>query len=182
MQYPFGQKYGILEVTLSAKRDRLPGKHMATKSHSAKGTYMLLIRLDQAHELNVGRLGSFPFPPGWYAYVGSALGPGGLDARVARHARKIKRTHWHVDYLLKYGVLVETWQLECPNRLECHWATTLARSPNAQRAVYRFGASDCRCPGHLVYWRDRPDRNTLQKALDSASPRQCILSHTTHTQ
>ena len=49
------------------------------------GTYALLLRLDAAVQLAVGRLGDFTFPEGDYVYVGSARGPGGLRARVRRH-------------------------------------------------------------------------------------------------
>ena len=51
------------------------------------GTYALLLRLDKQERITVGKLGTFDFPVGYYLYVGSALGPGGLRARLARHRR-----------------------------------------------------------------------------------------------
>jgi Uri superfamily endonuclease len=51
------------------------------------GTYALLLKLDKQERITVGRLGTFGFPAGYYLYVGSALGPGGLRARLARHRR-----------------------------------------------------------------------------------------------
>jgi len=51
------------------------------------GTYALLLKLDKQERITVGRLGTFDFPAGYYLYVGSALGPGGLQARLARHRR-----------------------------------------------------------------------------------------------
>ncbi len=44
-------------------------------------------------------MGTFEFPTGVLAYVGSAAGPGGLGARIRRHFRKGKALRWHVDYL-----------------------------------------------------------------------------------
>lgn len=67
------------------------------------GTYTLLVKLDEAVRIEVGALGDHAFPAGWYAYAGSAVGPGGF-ARVDRHreiaagVRDVR--HWHVDFLL----------------------------------------------------------------------------------
>ena len=45
------------------------------------GTYALLLKLDKQEKITVGKLCTFDFPAGYYLYVGSALGPGGLQAR-----------------------------------------------------------------------------------------------------
>ncbi len=42
-----------------------------------RGSYLLVARLAYPAEIAVGRLGTSLFPAGWYAYAGSALGPGG---------------------------------------------------------------------------------------------------------
>jgi Uri superfamily endonuclease len=49
--------------------------------------------------IRVGSLGTFTFAPGFYLYIGSARGPGGLRARIERHLRKDKVKRWHIDYL-----------------------------------------------------------------------------------
>jgi len=54
------------------------------------GTYLLLLRLEEDREIEIGRLGSLFFPRGYYLYVGSAMGPGGLVARLARHSQRGK--------------------------------------------------------------------------------------------
>ena len=118
-----------------------------------KGTYLLGIRLDKDVALTVGRLGRFAFPAGYYVYAGSAHGPGGLSARLARHRRQEKRFHWHLDYFLVCARLVETWAVVSERRLECTWARAVAGMTGAQVVVPRFGASDCRCPAHLVWVR-----------------------------
>jgi len=124
---------------------------------SAGGTYALLLHLGASQTVRVGALGTFEFPLGWYLYVGSAHGPGGLAARLARHQRTGgKRFHWHIDYLRAVATLVEIWTHAGPQRLECAWAAAAAALPGAQVIAPRFGASDCRCATHLLCFDRRP--------------------------
>jgi Uri superfamily endonuclease len=141
----------------------------------------LLAQLKQGIEIQVGKLGTFHFPAGWYAYAGSALGPGGLPARLARHARTHKRLHWHVDYLLQHAVLEAIWQTDYPERLECAWAAAVQALPCAQTPVRGFGASDCRCRAHLILFPRRPDDRQIETALARHSPAQARLDSTPHT-
>lgn len=115
----------------------------------APGTYVLLLHLDSPAALRVGRLGTASFGPGWYAYVGSARGSGGLRARVARHLRADKRLHWHVDALTACVPVREVWWVPSMQRLECEWARVLAALPGVEQPVPGFGASDCACCTHL---------------------------------
>jgi Uri superfamily endonuclease len=123
---------------------------------SQPGTYVLIMQLRSPVPIQVGRLGTFHCPVGWYLYVGSARGPGGLAARLARHRRRHKRPHWHIDYLLDVANLMEVWWMVSPRRWECVWAETLGRLPDISAPMARFGASDCRCPAHLLYVVHRP--------------------------
>jgi Uri superfamily endonuclease len=127
------------------------------------GTYALLIRLERERILTIGRLGTFALAPGWYVYLGSALG--GLEARLARHRRREKRLHWHIDYLLAQAELVEVWWAASNERQECRWAQAALSLPSASVPIRRFGASDCRCPAHLVACTDRPHRQDLAVLL-----------------
>ncbi|MFB6077265.1 MAG: DUF123 domain-containing protein, partial [Candidatus Nanohaloarchaea archaeon] len=67
------------------------------------GTYTLVVQVDQDLTREVGALGNIRFSSGWYAYTGSAMGPGGLQ-RVERHrevaAGEREVRHWHIDHLL----------------------------------------------------------------------------------
>jgi len=126
-------------------------------SRGTPGTYMLLIELAERLVVEVGRAGRMDFEPGLYAYVGSALGPGGLTARLRRHASRPARKHWHVDHLLGLsdrarlaGVLV----IEGDERRECAWAAWVEGA--ALATVDGFGASDCRCQGHLFHISQAP--------------------------
>ena len=70
-----------------------------------KGVYALLMRLSRRRKIVIGKMGTFVFSPGWYVYLGSAHGSGGLAARTARHRRlnSQKRKHWNVDYLRPFA-------------------------------------------------------------------------------
>lgn len=131
-----------------------------------KGSYLLGLRLDQNVVLTVGRLGRFTFPAGYYIYAGSARGPGGLPARLARHQRRQKRFHWHIDYLLPHARLVEVWTLASEQHLECAWAWAVRQVSGAQVVAPRFGASDCRCPSHLLYFAQRPPAACITAAWE----------------
>jgi Uri superfamily endonuclease len=132
---------------------------------AAAGAYVLMARVSRLQTCRIGRLGEFAIPAGFYAYVGSAHGPGGLAARVGRHLRVDKRLHWHIDYLLPAIVIEEVWGAVSARRLECEWAGQLLRSRQARSAIPRFGASDCGCPTHLIYWATCPARQELWSTL-----------------
>jgi len=145
------------------------------------GTYALLLKLDKQERITIGKLGTFNFPAGYYLYVGSALGPGGLRARLARHRRDSKSSaqsssrqmdknlHWHIDYLLQRAQLVEVWSVASEERLECKWSEVARGLSGAQLLVRGFGSSDCRCPAHLIYFSVPPHREQFQRALQACS-------------
>ncbi|HIC96411.1 TPA: GIY-YIG nuclease family protein [Candidatus Bipolaricaulota bacterium] len=121
-----------------------------------KGIYALILHLVCREEITIGRLGKFTFPAGYYLYLGSALGPGGLEARLTRHLREGKRPHWHIDYLLERARVIEVWTLPSAERLECLWARAARELPGARLPVLGFGSSDCSCPSHLIHLIERP--------------------------
>ncbi len=125
-------------------------------SESSKGTYALVLRLERSEEITVGKLGTFTFPAGYYLYVGSALGPGGLEARLSRHRRRDKKLRWHIDYLLEHAQLVEVWSAASTDKLECLWAQAARQLPGSETPVPGFGSSDCRCPSHLIRLASTP--------------------------
>ena len=127
---------------------------------SEKGSYVLLIRMTAKKEVAVGILGPFTFQPGYYLYIGSALG--GLNGRIKRHLRETKKTHWHIDYLLRYARILEVWWSLSEDRQECVLAQAARGLPEASVPLMGFGSSDCRCPSHLVYIPKRPQLAMLQ--------------------
>jgi Uri superfamily endonuclease len=141
----------------------------------APGAYAIVILLKRRCDLPVGRLGIHSFAPGYSIYLGSALGPGGVRARVQRHLRctTMKPAHWQVDRLLAVGEIVEVWWRYGKERMECLWSARLSKIGSIQ--VPGFGASDCRCPGHLVRFEDRNRVSIAYKHLGVDLHRQKIV-------
>lgn len=117
---------------------------------------MLLLEASRPRRIRVGALGVLDLEPGFYAYVGSACGPGGLAARLAHHRRRARSPHWHVDHLRRHTALREVWLARGQREREHRWASALAASPGATIPLARFGASDCRCSSHLLHFAARP--------------------------
>ena len=115
------------------------------------GTYALVILLEVELRLRIGKLGIHNLSPGYYVYVGSALG--GLSGRLKRHLRSEKNLHWHIDYLLQQAGVTEIWYAIGRDKLECKWNTILRNLPGAIPSVPGFGASDCQCFSHLTYFQ-----------------------------
>jgi histidyl-tRNA synthetase len=141
----------------------------ATDAPSTPGAYALALRLDAPLDVRAGKI-SARLPAGDYLYCGSAYGPGGLRARLARHMRPQKRAHWHIDQLTSVtnalGAIVE----ECGD--ECTLNAALANLPTP---IAGFGSSDCRrCAAHLRVWPKGaalPSRwENARKAAESRLP------------
>lgn len=124
------------------------------------GTYVLVLRCDAERSVSVGRWGTLDVRSGYYLYVGSAFGPGGVRARVMRHCLLSKRKHWHIDYLRDVATLEEVWYSHSPERVEHDWAGVLNRMDGSE-PVRGFGCSDCRCESHLFYFVALPNQKTF---------------------
>jgi Uri superfamily endonuclease len=120
------------------------------------GTYALIPRCRSRTEVQVGRLRRIDLVPGYYVYVGSAFGPGGVKARVSRHLRGTKRRHWHIDYIYEFTNPVEVWYSYDSKHLEHRWARILSGMSGIS-SVHGFGCSDCRCDSHLFHTSVEPD-------------------------
>jgi len=115
--------------------------------------YVVLTYVPRRTAIAVGSLGQVSLERGWYAYVGSAAR--GRRARVARHLTAEKPLRWHADYLFTAFPPRRAWLVDGAAG-ECELAAGLAAPPGAARLPARFGASDCRCAGHLVRCARRP--------------------------
>jgi Uri superfamily endonuclease len=129
------------------------------------GTYLLVLYLIRNMQIEVGRLTTRDFKRGWYAYVGSAFGPGGLAARLRRHLKREKKNHWHIDYLRASAWIKEIWVSTELHSLEHQWALVMKNSPWVVYSVAAFGSSDCRCSSHLFYLKKHPGQDELRCAL-----------------
>lgn len=127
-----------------------------------KGSYTLLIKLSEPLELEVGSLGTMQFSRGFYAYNGSAFGPGGLK-RVDRHREKSvdgDNPHWHIDYLLvqESSEIVEVFKSESDH--ECSLSQKMMEKFDK---VEDFGCSDCNCKSHLYYSKQADELQVFLK-------------------
>jgi len=131
------------------------------------GTYILILEAKEDKEIKVGKLGYFKIQKGYYAYVGSAFGSGGVHSRVRRHNKKYKKLYWHIDYLRKVTELIEIWYIYGRERYEHKWAQLLKSLESSSIPFAGFGSSDCDCESHLFYFREVPDFNDFYKRLNN---------------
>ena len=120
------------------------------------GTYALVLFCASSARIRVGRLGTMQLQRGYYVYLGSALGPGGLRARIAHHQRRSTRPHWHIDHLRGHTRFHSVWLSYDGKRHEHEWARATQKVKDATIPFPRFGASDCSCPSHLYFFKGCP--------------------------
>lgn len=129
---------------------------LRSEIETRKGTYILILRALKKSRVVVGRLGSFDFVPGFYIYVGSALGSGGIRARLGHHLKLSKHPRWHIDFLRQVAHVVEIYYNSQPHKLEHTWAASLFVNPSFIPYVHGFGSSDCQCDTHLFHSKSLP--------------------------
>lgn len=122
--------------------------------HFDAGLYVFVMRLLEPQPVQVGALGLFHFPPGWYLYTGSAKR--GLRKRVERHWSLKQKLRWHMDYLATAPSSEPVGAVVLPldaGLTECELNQAMGRMFGGQTPVPGFGASDCRngCPAHLFF-------------------------------
>lgn len=129
------------------------------------GTYALILRSRGEVRICAGKLGELELQSGFYIYIGSAFGPGGLRARIGHHGRIARRPHWHIDYLRAGADLLEVWYSRDNQRREHLWAKTLGAFPGMAAPWPGFGASDCRCLTHLFFSKSPPSFDDFSSRL-----------------
>ena len=129
------------------------------------GTYALVLRARRKKRLNIGKLGILNLQPGYYVYVGSAFGPGGLKARIGHHRNKSSQNHWHIDYLSEYLPPNEVWYTHDAAHREHQWAQVLSLAAGASIPLPGFGSSDCRCMSHLYFFSSRPSDSHFRRKI-----------------
>ena len=132
------------------------------------GTYALVMQLPRTATLPVGQLGPVTFAAGYYVYPGSACGPGGLAARFGHQLKPSGQSHWRIDYLRQFAQVKEIWYTIHPKKVECHWAQLFHNTRGAGIIAPGFGASDCRCSAHLVYFKRKPGIRTFRQKVAPA--------------
>lgn len=127
-----------------------------------KGSYILVIFLEEEKSIRIGSLGKCKFPKGYYLYVGSAMGNSGSSSlinRVKRHLlnKNEKKLYWHVDYFLAdtHSYIKKVYLIPSNKPLECILAQELM--VKCDNLIKNFGSSDCNCISHLFYFQDFKD-------------------------
>jgi Uri superfamily endonuclease len=133
--------------------------------YSDPGTYTLVFSSSKDKPIVIGKLGILLLKPGFYVYVGSAFGPGGLQSRIKHHINHSSRPHWHLDYLSPAIKLCEIWYTYDQIRREHQWATIHSQTKGAILPLPGFGSSDCRCLSHLFFYKSKPSGNNFHRRI-----------------
>ena len=123
------------------------------------GTYALIFSGLKKGPVVIGKLGTLQLQTGFYVYIGSAFGPGGLKARIKHHINHSSRPHWHLDYLSPILKLCEIWYTYDQTRREHQWAAIHSQTRGVFLPLPGFGSSDCRCLSHLFFYKSKPSGN-----------------------
>lgn len=128
-----------------------------------KGSYVILLENREEFKTSVGFLGALKFERGFYAYIGSMFGPGGLEARIRRYLVGGKK-HWHIDYILGRMQIISAYILS-----ERNFESVLAKaSVKMFQYVKGFGCSDKRDDiSHLLYFRCKSELEEFIKLIRS---------------
>lgn len=131
------------------------------------GTYALILASSTYELIHVGRLGQLQLLPGFYVYIGSACGPGGVRGRITHHKKAPKQPHWHVDYARPYMHIEEVWVAYDAISREHTWASVIQALHGSSVPLHGFGASDCGCESHFYFFKGRPSRTSFQRGLQA---------------
>ena len=134
------------------------------------GTYALILLSSSNEIISVGKLVNLKLQGGYYVYVGSALGAGGLKARIKYHTRLSTKPHWHIDYLKPFVEIKRIWYSYDTHRNEHNWASVLIEFPESTVSLDGFGASDCKCKSHLFYFIKKPSLMRFHSFLIETFP------------
>lgn len=136
------------------------------------GTYALVFNCSTSFQAVVGKLGPVYLSSGYWIYVGSAFGLGGLRSRLSHHLKPSHRPHWHLDYIKSTLRLVEIWTTTDTIKREHDWAAIVSTFNGASRPIEGFGATDCTCRSHLIHLPRRPGFFRFKKQTRTVIPAQ----------
>lgn len=133
----------------------------------SKGTYILVLHVPEMRRMAVGRLGTFDVRAGFYTYVGSAFGAGGVRARLTHHLESVAAPHWHIDHLMLHATPLEVWYALSDRKLEGDWVELLENEPQFRCPIPRFGSSDYHRTrtSHLFFTKRRPSFRWFQQRV-----------------
>jgi sugar fermentation stimulation protein A len=142
--------------SISAEPKRVPvAENVADLAIENRGVYLAILEIAEPRDIEIGALGDIVFASGWYVYVGSAKR--NLLQRTARHKKRKKRLHWHIDYLTADASSVTVFPIFTRKDLECQLSNAI--SVLSDRNISKFGSSDCGCNSHLHFFSASPLAN-----------------------
>lgn len=140
------------------------------KLTSDSGIYILELFCTKALKIMHPKFRDYEFSQGNYYYIGSAQK--NLKNRIARHLKKDKKLHWHIDYFTSENDVKITRVFILPNftkEFECRVVFKMGNIFKLQHKVLGFGNSDCNiCKSHFLFSAKPIDYNHL-----------CSLYHST---
>ena len=144
--------------------------HLDRSRLRSKGTYALLMWVSTPSRIPIRLSGGFVADRGWYVYIGSAFGPGGLAARVQHHMTPSPRTHWHIDEFKSAAKLREIWFTYDTVKRESLWTGIFGAMRASSVPCLGFGASDCDGETHLFGFAAKPSKANFRRRLQIAMP------------
>ena len=145
---------------------------------SCPGSYVLILQSRRRRRVQIGRLGDLVQQPGFYLYIGSALGPGGVAARVAHHQRCSTKPRWHLDYLRPGVEPIEVWYCCDSHSRETPWTRAIYTLSGATLPLAGFGASDTPDISHLFYFASQPSVQAFLNQLAGRTLKRLTLYRT----
>lgn len=146
----------------------MPSNRESGSLPNEPGGYALVFDLAEPVRVRPGKLGIVELPSGYYLYMGSALS--GLAPRLARHLRRRKKRHWHIDALTSVVRPHQIWWIAAGDRRECDWADVAVSDLDANRPVVGFGSSDCRCASHLIRLSGEQALERVRARIETSNP------------
>lgn len=134
------------------------------------GTYALIMEAETGRNIRIGKHGNLQLKPGFYTYIGSAFGPGGIPARTSHHKKIQHSPRWHIDYLRKYAGLTEIWYSFDIQKREHQWAGLLEKQSSITLPMSGFGSSDCDCTSHLFFSPVKPEFSAFKTLIKTRLP------------
>ena len=128
-----------------------PEAVLTAENHDS-GDYLFVIQIADDTDIAIGSKGIMHFPKGYYVYTGSAKK--NLSARLARHSRKRKKFHWHIDYLRQEADVIAAIPIRTSQELEHELAGAVEVISDWR--IDGFGCTDCHCLSHLFGFTENP--------------------------
>jgi len=152
-------------VNLGSYHELTLSYNVVYENLGGSGSYLLVLENGENREIEVGKLGRVLFEKGYYVYVGSGMN--GVDKRIARHYRKKKSYHWHIDYITPSHMrILRSYTIRSAKKVEENIAARLEKI--CHRSIEGFGSSDSNMMSHLFFFPSIPHqkREFLDLVLD----------------